>query len=203
MKHKEYTIRYGDTLHVLANAFYNDAGRWREIANYNGLNYPYIIFEGDRLPNVKMLGDTILIPLLGVENRNLPTEQWLDTFIGEDLELKQDFSADIYGDLHSISGLQNLAQALNHRFMTEKGELVYHPEYGSNLHQLIGRREPFIKKLIELEVTETAYQDPRVENIEIRSLQLEGRRVQVDCLITVVGQESPTLVPFSLNMSGR
>lgn len=201
MKHKEYTIRYGDTLQSIAGTFYNDAGRWMEIATYNGLEFPYIAEKAGR--NVRTIGETLLIPLDADVEQGISTESWLDDFIGEDLELKQDFRSDIYGDLATVTGLQNLAQALDHRFMTERGELLYHPEYGSNLHQLVGRREPFILEMIELEIIETAYQDPRVDHIEIRTIEREGRKVFVECLITIVGQEAPHLVPFNLTVGGR
>lgn len=198
--HREYTIQYGDTLQSLSARFYNDARRWLDIARYNDLDYPYITNTPSGQPKVRTIGDTILIPLdPDVEQRPV-VDNWIDEFCGEDFALHNDFGNDIYGDLATVVGLENLALALTHRFETERGELIYHPEYGSNLHMFVGRTEPFINKMIELEILETAYQDPRVEHIEVRFLERSGRKLMVECLITVVGQETPSVVPLNLTL---
>ena len=45
-------------------------------------------------------------------------------------------------DLGVVSGLDNLGQAVILRLLTPKGELapLAHPEYGSRLHELVGRQ---------------------------------------------------------------
>jgi phage baseplate assembly protein W len=44
------------------------------------------------------------------------------------------------GDIATVSGRENLAQALINRLLTRKGDLTRlgHPDYGSRLHSLIG-----------------------------------------------------------------
>src|SRR5947209_14155752 len=45
-------------------------------------------------------------------------------------------------DLQVVSGTDNLAQAVLMRLLTPRGELAAlgHPEYGSRLHELVGRQ---------------------------------------------------------------
>ena len=44
------------------------------------------------------------------------------------------------GDLDTVSGRTNMAQAIVNRLLTRRGELskLGHPDYGSRLHELVG-----------------------------------------------------------------
>src|SRR5262245_57940135 len=60
-------------------------------------------------------------------------------------------------DLDIISGRKNLAQAIVIRLLTPRGELepLGHPEYGSRLHELVGRENtPTTRNLVKLFILE-------------------------------------------------
>lgn len=105
----------------------------------------------------------------------MDNKNWL---LGTDLELAEtpmgaDISNTAMGDLKEISEELNLAQAILHRLRTIRGELsdIGHPDYGSNLYDLIGepnnqttrdrlktivrsaiKEEPRIKEIVKIEV---------------------------------------------------
>jgi phage baseplate assembly protein W len=69
-------------------------------------------------------------------------------------------------DLGTVSGRENLAQALTLRLLTEQGALTAlgHPAYGSRLVSLIGRlNDRTARNLARLYVIEAVRQEPRVK----------------------------------------
>ena len=79
-----------------------------------------------------------------------------------DLELKGS------GDLDTISGRANLAQAIINRLLTRKGELTAlgHPDYGSRLHTLIGEVNNIkIRAKAEIYIRECLSQEKRIAKI--------------------------------------
>ena len=72
------------------------------------------------------------------------------------------------GDLQTVSGRENLGQAILHRMMTRQGELtdIGHPDYGSRLHELIGEpNNEGTRDLVRLYIKECISQEPRVQDI--------------------------------------
>jgi phage baseplate assembly protein W len=73
---------------------------------------------------------------------------------------------DTPSDLAILGGRQNLAQALLLRLLTPRGSLksLGHENYGSRLHELIGRRKTEeLRNLCRAFVLEAVAQEPRVE----------------------------------------
>jgi len=78
------------------------------------------------------------------------------------------------GDLMVVTARENLAQALTLRLLTEKGALtpLGHPNYGSRLVSLIGRRNnETTRNLARLYVIEAVKQEARVR--ELTALRVE------------------------------
>jgi phage baseplate assembly protein W len=70
-------------------------------------------------------------------------------------------------DLDVIAERNNLAQALILRLLTPRGSLVKlgHAQYGSRLHELIGRRKnDALRNLCRVYVLEVVAQEPRVND---------------------------------------
>lgn len=197
MKHREHIVQSGDSLERLALLYYNDARRWQEIADYNNLQYPYL--------TAVSIGRRILIPTQASADQVPPSsvEEWVDELVGEDADGTSTGASDVYGDAVSAIGLENMKQAIEHRLMTQRGELVYHPEYGSNLDTLVGRTEPFIVKKITLDVIETIRQDDRIATVRVENLRREGLALYLDCHFTLVGQETLFSVRLALPFDGR
>lgn len=157
-------------------------------------------FTNGAIYNVKKTGEKILIPVDIEDTRAVTRENYLDILGGEDLMLFDtgDLDGDVYGDLASVSGIMNIAYRIKHRLETERGELVYHPEYGSNLAKLIARNEPFIDKMIQLEIMETIMQDFAVEKVEILKMVKSSDKLYVKCNIQLVNQEIAQTIGFNL-----
>lgn len=71
-------------------------------------------------------------------------------------------------DFGTVSGRDNLGQALTVRLLTPKGELTAlgHPDYGSRLHEVIGAtNSASTRNLAKLFVIEALKQERRVEKI--------------------------------------
>lgn len=86
-------------------------------------------------------------------------------------------------DMATISGRDNLGQAVILRLLTARGELkeLAHPDYGSRLHELIGRpNTENTRSLVRLYILEALQQEPRVEKVlKLNTYEVPGTRDQV------------------------
>lgn len=198
-----YTIKSGDTIQVIAQKY---GLNWTDIVELNGLTFPYIdttilnnSYQG--VDTVAKLGDSLVIPTQGTAfpTKTNGSSQELEKYIfGADLDIfsyadttsgiinlesEGQLSSDVKGDVKLCEGLSNLRQQLIIRLGTEKGALLLHPEFGSNILKYIGVRitEELLTK-IKLEAQECILSDPRVESIS--NLQIASNntsiRVEVD-----------------------
>lgn len=110
-------------------------------------------------------------------------------------------------DFATVSGRDNLAQAILMRLLTPRGELaaLAHPEYGSRLHELIGRpNTASTRSLARLFVLEALQREPRIEKIaDIQVEATPGARDRIDIRLQVkpIGASAAlTLGPFSLEL---
>ena len=87
-------------------------------------------------------------------------------------------------DFETVSGVENLVQALTLRLLIDRGELdgLGHPRYGSRIRDLIG--EPLDRANLELlrrYVRQELQRDPRVEEVlQVRVTPHEPTRDGVD-----------------------
>lgn len=92
-------------------------------------------------------------------------------------------------DLETVSGLENLVQALTLRLLVDRGELagLSHPRYGSRIRDLIG--EPLDRPNLELlrrYVRQELLRDPRVEEVlQVTVTPHDARRDGVDVVARV------------------
>jgi phage baseplate assembly protein W len=104
------------------------------------------------------------------------------------------------GDLQTVSGRENLGQALMQRLLTRKGELadLGHPGYGSRLHELIGQpNNQATRDLVRLYAKECVMQEPRVKDIvDVKVTPVSGDPHAVILDITVIPIKSN--VPMNL-----
>lgn len=111
-------------------------------------------------------------------------------------------------DLATVSGRDNLAQAVIMRLLTPVGELapLGHPNYGSRLHELIGRENtPTNHNLIKLYILESLKQEPRiaaVSAVEVAPHPIHRMRVDVTLTLQPAGTTDTVQVgPFTLRLS--
>lgn len=110
-------------------------------------------------------------------------------------------------DLALVSGRENLGQAILIRLLTPRGELadVAHPDFGSRLHELIGRANTdTVRDLAKLFVLEALQAEPRVDEIvEVTVTPVAGQPDRFDILVRVrpVGETTVVAVgPFTLEL---
>ncbi|MBI3953335.1 MAG: DUF2634 domain-containing protein [Chloroflexi bacterium] len=110
-------------------------------------------------------------------------------------------------DLRTTSGAENLAQAVIMRLLTPRGELaaLAHPDYGSRLHQLVGRQNTeTTRNLVKLYILESLKMEPRIEKVrEVAVTAAGGTPARVDVRLAVEAKgEAGTVVigPFTLEL---
>lgn len=108
-------------------------------------------------------------------------------------------------DLATVAGRDNVAQAVIMRLLTPRGELsdLGHPQYGSRLHDIIGRvNTETTRNLVRLFILESLQQESRIEEVvEITVQPTPYRRSSVDVslqLLPIGKTESITVGPFTL-----
>ncbi|MDI9645043.1 MAG: DUF2634 domain-containing protein [Candidatus Verstraetearchaeota archaeon] len=115
--------------------------------------------------------------------------------LGRDLRLKIDnFGADLAvdpsGDLGTVEGIENLAQAIVCRLSTEIGEMadLGHSEYGSRLNEAIGEtRSDRTLKLIQRAIASSLAGERRIREVLSISTTLDVKDPNlVSIEITVV-----------------
>jgi hypothetical protein len=201
----EFVVGDGDTLQSLAAKRMGDARKWRAIAVLNGLTEPYISKDG--FPGTKKVGDRILIPSLDPppENRTItpvlgvsPEETAEVRLLGTDFKLKRltdrpgdffDFEIDVEAgsnDIKSVSGVENLKQALLVRLRTERGTVQLYKNVGHD--RVIATAVPGIDRdQVIFRIGQAVRADPRVVDLS----RIDGRvivdRVEIDMDVQVVG----------------
>lgn len=112
-------------------------------------------------------------------------------------------------DLATVSGRDNLAQAIVLRLLTPRGELegLGHPGYGSRLHRLIGRGNTATNRnLARLYILESLAEEPRIEEVEtVDVVTRPERRSLIDVTLEVrpIGSvDTVTVGPFTLELEG-
>lgn len=110
-------------------------------------------------------------------------------------------------DLGVTSGRDNLAQAIIVRLLTPRGELapLGHPEYGSQLHQLIGRvNSAGVRDLVKLHILDSLRHERRIAQVaEVVTTRHPVQRDRLDVSLTVLPLGDTELLeigPFALDL---
>lgn len=110
-------------------------------------------------------------------------------------------------DLSTVSGFDNLAQAIIVRLLTPKGELapLGHPEFGSRLHELIGEpNNTAHRALMKLFILESLAAERRIEpDVKVLIEPMKGvfDAVAVTLDVKPVGAASVVVIgPFILEL---
>jgi phage baseplate assembly protein W len=105
-------------------------------------------------------------------------------------------------------GKENLAQAVILRLLTPRGELsaLGHADYGSRVHELIGREHTATaRNQLKLFILEALKLEPRIDKVvELGVIPSPGTRSTVDVWLKVkpVGFDTPVDIgPFSIELA--
>lgn len=206
-----YIIQANDSIHHIARRELGSADQWWVLVRQNNLAFPYIDTTGpSSVPRVLGVGDTILIP----GNINDPTirrassdgassEQYT-LLLGADLLMDEngDLSPSAgSGDYSLQVGIANLIQSLQHRLLTRKGELPYHPEYGSNIERHVGQPLDSIRlSSIRHDVRQTLLDDPRITSIKNMVVSVVFDHVHILVTAMIIGQNDDVPLNLVLNL---
>jgi hypothetical protein len=191
---REVTVLFGDSLPSIAARELGDARRWLDLALANDLKSPYISEEG--VPGTLRPGQPILIP---TTEPPTPTEQvrsagnpeegtsQLEALFGTDFQLapQADGSYDLVvnpgtkTDFVTLSGLDNISQAVSTILSVDKGSYLLHLAVG--LDRIAGRPGT-VERVIEARsrVVEAIQRDPRVESVRNANFRLVNDTLEVD-----------------------
>lgn len=168
-------IHHGDTLRTIAARELGDAARWIDLIAYNNLAPPYVAEIASS--GVLAYGDQIRVP---APTRIISTTTDPDRVFEVDIDLSTGQLEADNGDLALVAGRDNLRQALRHRVETERGELVYHGEYGSFVRRLIGAVNGPTSALLAAEYAKSAVlADPRISSVSQSRADVVGDTINV------------------------
>lgn len=106
--------------------------------------------------------------------------------LGVDILLDGDFQVNQTGDLYWIAGLNNLEQALVHRIRTILGSLIWHPEYGTIIQNLISKpNTDVLRSIITIELLRTLSEEPRIakiNNLEVKELYIDTILISLEII---------------------
>lgn len=205
-------VQKNETIQLVARRLLGNSGRWKELVLLNDLLAPYISESGDG-NNVLRPGDTILYPAEISTNStairsNLDATSETDPFVkslGRDIRLIRvsdggntglfDIAISA-GDCDVVEGVENMQQAMELRFSTERGDLPEHPSYGVGLP--IGTKGTITSLLgYQIDARSSILEDSRVEEINKLDFRLNGEVVNVSAQIRVKGVDNSLSVSFS------
>ena len=128
---KQVSVQPGDTMQALAVKYLGDASRWRELAEFNGLTWPYLDFSGlnwrpaSQPASGRVLGQGDFLTIPAADDPGVSVDP-----------IGSDWRPD--GTPGLIGGQANLRNRLLRRLMTPVGYLPPHPTYGTRLYELLG-----------------------------------------------------------------
>ena len=172
-------ILHGDTLQAIAARELGDASQWSQLIAMNGLVPPYITDD----PSVVTAG-----VLLSGGSIKVPAPQPVVTSTTDpDLVFERDILLDTYGGLSTengdfavASGRTNLRQALVNRVNTDRGELIFHQEYGSRVRALLGAVNGPTATLLAAQYAKSCVAaDSRIKQVNSATATAVGDAIQV------------------------
>lgn len=180
--------RFGDTLQKIAARELNDAARWGDLIAFNNLVPPYLTDDPDEVgPGVLLTGSQILIPA-GAPVISTTTDPNLVFDI--DIQLLKGLLQVTDGDLSVVAGRDNFRQAMKNRIDSQRGDLIFHMEYGSLCRSVIGAVNGPTSGLIVAEYAKASLlADDRVSDVDQSVATITGDRIELDIeVIPVVGR---------------
>lgn len=111
-------------------------------------------------------------------------------------------------DLDTLTGAQNLQQALLLRFTTRVGELTHlgHPTYGSRLPELIGERNTEENRnRVKLYVLQALAEEPRVREVRalvVRTTPRDRTLVTVEAELATIDSDTALNLVFPFFLEG-
>lgn len=171
-------VRRSETLQQIAARELGSATRWPEIVGLNGLLPPFVTDDPAAVrPGVVLSGGYVKVPAAA---STISAEAQPEEVFGRDAILRLGRLGVEAGDLEVVSGSANLAQALRHAVETERGELIFHADYGCLVRQIVGTVNGPTAAILAAEyVKATVLADSRVDRVSRADAVVAGDAVTV------------------------
>lgn len=174
--YRHVEVRRGDTLQKIAARELGNANRWYELITINGLLPPFVSDTpaGDR---VAVAGQMIMVP---APTRPAGGNTDPENVFEADMSLNRGRLEVENGDFKVVTGRSNLRQALRHRVDTERGELLYHRDYGSLVKRMLGAVNGPTAALLSAQYAKAAVAaDPRIQRIRSATAETVGDTTRI------------------------
>lgn len=182
-------IQFGDTLQAIAARELGDASGWAKLIAINGLVPPYITDDPDLVvPGVLLSGGALKVP---APQPVVTTTTDPDQVFLSDIALSDTGALVVVnGDFALTTGRPNLHQALTNRVETDRGELIFHPGYGSRIRRILGTvNGPTAELLAAKYAAAAVLADSRIKEVTAAVAQSIGDQVQVSVeAVPIVGR---------------
>jgi hypothetical protein len=182
----------GDSMQMIAFRELGDANDWAKLVWFNDLIAPFItddpLIAGDR---VLLGGDPVKIPTTVSELAQADTSA--DSVLLTDVRLtKGKLTVDAStGDIASVSGRDNLSQAVANRIVTDPGELIYHPTYGCKIQRRRGLKNNAVTLLLgRMDIQDALQQETRLKRIDKIVTTASGDVLAADVDVTPIVGDS-------------
>lgn len=197
--YRQAPIRQGDDLQRIAQRELGDAAQWYVLASLNKLSPPWITDDPAKAIDGQVLlsaRDNILIPSSSPPATGVTETP--DIFGTDVLLVNGQIAPDAFGRVRTVSGPDNLKQALELRLGVKPGELVYHPTYGNRAWYLLGRGGTAVAdSLAAAWVAKACKSDPRVSSASITASTIGDALVVNGSATSVDGKRVPVGLPSS------
>ena len=127
----------------------------------------------------------------------------IEQFIGTDILHIRDFRKTISGgNLQTVSGLENLRQAILRRLVTTPGQLVHRPLYGAGLPRFQNAPNTLdTRRTMSTIIEEQILRDPRIESVSSVNFRYpdpkpENVEISVICQAKGYGELTVEFRPF-------
>ena len=166
-----HIVSFGDTLQSIAKERTGSEDNWRFIAQVNGISRSSELQTGDEIiiPEINAFGgDASDAPDFIISEVASTSEgSGQDLVLGTDIlvDPERGVLLDEDGNSLTVSGVNNVRQALNHRLQTQLGSLIQHSDtYG--LTSVVGiPGVELSNKYLRMSVVNTLIKDPRVARV--------------------------------------
>lgn len=123
--------------------------------------------------------------------------------LGTDFAFTDDFQINQQGDFDTLSGLDNVKQAIYRRLMTVPGTLLHRPTYGCGLISFQGAPMSLgVKRQLAQRIGENLKQDPRIAKVSSVAIsatddQPDSITIAVTANVVSYGTQTFTFKPFA------